>query len=200
MFMSNLICLGDGIISNSELTSTIDRLTLPIQQQIAAAESSSRRKRLPAVSSSFDQHEFQRTVVLLTESLKTNAVLNFPDSMLSQAFVRKRIYEQIGVKLTRHQLQCLCYKLQVAHLKGEELFSFSTHSTASTETDTSIRTSDDFAAAMASASTASGEDNLMTAPINGKLIEVFYIQLKRYFGSCKKNDSDKVIAIDDETK
>ena len=190
------ILAGDGIISNSELTSTIERLSLPIRQQIAAAESSTRRKRLPAASTSFDQHEFQRTVVLLTESLKTNAVLNFPDSTLSQAFVRKRIFEQIGVKLTRHQLQCLCYKLQVAQIKGEELFSFSTHSTSTTATEASVRTSDDFAAAMASASTASGEENLMTAPINGKLIEGFYIQLKRYFGSCKKGESDEVATED----
>ena len=115
-------------------------------------------------SRTFDRDEFKRAVVLLTDSVTPTSSLWLPDEMLAQHYIRKCIYEQVGVRISAAQMQCLCHKLTRAHPADDT----SGRSTSSTATNTT---------------TDSGEDIMSDGPVNGRIIQNFYVQLQKYIGT-----------------
>ena len=142
-----------------------------IHQQFATENANIVKRRIrrqPSSFSFYDPIEFQRAVVLLSKSFNDGKVLTLSHSYLPQQYVRKRVYQQLGVKLSRHQMKCLCYKLQNSYTKRNTICHIE-----STESD---------ATAVLSLCSMSSEDSMRESPIDGEVFEKFYTQLHRYLG------------------
>ena len=170
------ILLGDGIVSGKELADALQALTNESKKSLTKVafvantpKSKSTRelpvtKRARELSRDFNRDEFKKAVVILTDTITPESVLNLPDSILSQAYLRKCIFEQLNVRLSALQMQCLCHKLskvRVAPLieRNKLVRSYSSAVEAGDE-----------------------QDQMQEGPINGKIIENFYKQLKKYIG------------------
>ena len=113
----------------------------------------------------FDKTEFKRAMVILTDTVTEFSRLQLPDNLLSQAYIRKCIYEQLQAKLSSLQMQCLCHKL--SKIRPQPILDRN----HLTRTYSSV----------CSGETASGETEYMSdGPINGKILESFYFQLCKF--------------------
>lgn len=152
-----------------------------IRHQLSARNPNIIKRRIKRQASNcmcYDRKEFKRAVVLLTQSLKTGRKLNLPVASLPQQVIRKQLYEQLGVKLTRLQMQCLCYKLQRT-MFGCISECSSTESEATTVVSFGTNISSN--SIIASIPSVSAEEIMRELPIEGIIVEKFYYQLQRYF-------------------
>lgn len=162
----------DGIVTSSELVSAIHRMMHESRKRIndeaytmkhfhnhVRCENLLRRH-------VFDKTEFKRAMVILTDTVTEFSRLQLPDNLLSQAYIRKCIHEQLNVKLSSLQMQCLCHKL--SKIRPQPILDRN----HLTRTYSSVYSGED---------TARGETEYMSdSPINGKILESFYFQLCKF--------------------
>ena len=119
----------------------------------------------------FDPNEFKRAVCILSEAISEKLHFALPNSLLSQQFIRRCIYEQLGVKITRLQMLCLCHKLSKIR----------PHSVVD---PTELKRS-------ASSIISPDKHNrtlLSDKPIHGKVIENFVVQLRQFVVLSQRDD------------
>lgn len=119
----------------------------------------------------FDPVEFKRAVCILSDAIAEKKHFSLPNSLLSQQFIRRCIYEQLGVKITRLQMLCLCHKLSKIR----------PHSVVD---PTELKRS-------ASSVISPDKHNkklLSDKPIHGKVIENFVVQLRQFVVLSQRND------------
>jgi len=170
----------DGFINQAELTDCIQSIITNIEAQLTTHNIVKRRiKRQASNCMTYDRNEFKRAVVQLKESLQSGRKLSLPEFSLPQDFVRKQVYEQLGVKLTRLQMQCLCYKLQ-RKIQDDQLSQCGSVDSEATSVESYCTNAS--TASSCSIASVSSEEVMREIPIEGKIIEKFYNQLQRYFG------------------
>ena len=164
-----LMCLGDGIVTTSELLNAIHRMMHEFRRRATDSEYEMPKKEQRSARPEraiFNAEEFKRVLVILTDTVTDTSKLTLPDSLLSQSFVRKCIYDQLGVRLSSRQMRCLCHKLAKVrpqpYIRNRLIRTYSSSSSTDTET------------------ISEGDDYMNEAPINGKIIESFYAQLRMF--------------------